>query len=83
MSELVAQGDLAARRVVTDAGRAVGRALADLCNHLNPEAIVVGGDLSLAGERSTAMPCREPPRRSSSRPASSASGPRYWERRPW
>ena len=50
MLELVARGDLAARRVVTDAGRAVGRALADLCNHLNPEAIVVGGDLSLAGE---------------------------------
>jgi predicted NBD/HSP70 family sugar kinase len=50
MLELVADGDLPARRVVSDAGRMVGRALADLCNHLNPAAIVVGGDLSLAGD---------------------------------
>lgn len=50
MLELVADGDLPARRVVNDAGRAVGRALADLCNYLNPAAIVVGGDLSLAGD---------------------------------
>jgi predicted NBD/HSP70 family sugar kinase len=35
---------------VADAGRAVGRAVADLCNMLNPEAIVVGGDLSRAGD---------------------------------
>ncbi len=48
--ELVAGGDLPARRVVGDAGRAVGRAVADLCNYLNPAAIVVGGDLSPAGE---------------------------------
>jgi predicted NBD/HSP70 family sugar kinase/biotin operon repressor len=48
--ELVAAGDLGAGRVVNDAGRAVGRVLADLCNILNPEAIVVGGELSEAGE---------------------------------
>jgi predicted NBD/HSP70 family sugar kinase len=48
--EHVADGDLPARRVVSDAGRAVGRALADLCNYLNPAAVVVGGDLSPAGE---------------------------------
>ena len=47
--ELVADGDLPARRVVNDAGRAVGRAVADLCNYLNPAAIIVGGDLSAAG----------------------------------
>jgi predicted NBD/HSP70 family sugar kinase len=41
--------DPAARRVVTDAGRVLGRVLADLCNALNPEAIIVGGDLSAAG----------------------------------
>ncbi len=35
---------------VNDAGRAIGRVLADLCNALNPEAIVVGGQLSKAGE---------------------------------
>ena len=49
MLELVAAGDLGARRVVNDAGRAIGRVLADLCNHLNPAAIIVGGDLSAAG----------------------------------
>jgi predicted NBD/HSP70 family sugar kinase len=41
---------VAVRRVLADAGRAVGRAVADLCNMLNPEAIVVGGDLSRAGD---------------------------------
>jgi predicted NBD/HSP70 family sugar kinase len=48
--ELVAAGDLGACRVVDDAGRAIGRVLADLCNALNPEAIVVGGQLSGLGE---------------------------------
>jgi predicted NBD/HSP70 family sugar kinase len=48
--ELVASGDLGARRVVNDAGRAIGRVLADLCNALNPEAIIVGGELSETGE---------------------------------
>jgi len=48
--ELVAAGDFGATRVVNDAGRAVGRVLADLCNAVNPEAIVVGGELSEAGE---------------------------------
>ncbi len=50
MVDLVAAGDLAARRVTNDAGRAVGRVLADLCNLLNPEAIIVGGDLRAAGD---------------------------------
>lgn len=48
--DLVAEGDLGALRVVNDAGRAVGRAVADLCNYLNPAAIIVGGDLSPAGD---------------------------------
>jgi predicted NBD/HSP70 family sugar kinase/biotin operon repressor len=48
--DLVASGDLGAVRVVNDAGLAVGRVLADLCNALNPEAIVVGGELAEAGE---------------------------------
>ena len=50
MLELVSEGDPGARRVVNDAARAVGRVLADLCNHLNPAAIIVGGELSTAGE---------------------------------
>src|SRR3954451_24156754 len=48
--ELVRDGDFGSRRMVGEAGRAVGGVLADLCNHVNPEAIVVGGDLSGAGE---------------------------------
>jgi predicted NBD/HSP70 family sugar kinase len=50
MLGLVAGGDPGAGRLVNDAGRGVGRVLADLCNTLNPAAIVVGGDLSAAGE---------------------------------
>lgn len=50
MLELVSAGDVAAVRVVNDAGRAIGRVLADLCNHVNPSAVVVGGELSRAGE---------------------------------
>ncbi len=42
---LDAEGDAGVRRVLDDAGRAVGRALADLCNSLNPEVIVLGGSL--------------------------------------
>ena len=45
MLELDASGDTAVRRVLNDAGRTVGRALADLCNSLNPELVVVGGSL--------------------------------------
>lgn len=47
---LVVGGDRGAYRVVNDAGRAVGRVIADLANAINPEAIVVGGQLSQAGE---------------------------------
>jgi predicted NBD/HSP70 family sugar kinase len=46
---LIAEGDPGARRVVDDAGRAIGRVLADHCNVLNPAAIIVGGELSAAG----------------------------------
>jgi predicted NBD/HSP70 family sugar kinase len=45
---LVHEGDFAASRLVHDAGRAVGRALADLCSHTNPAAVIVGGDLAAA-----------------------------------
>ena len=47
--ELVAAGDDGARRVVADAGEAVGRVLSMLVNSLNPELVVVGGDLAPAG----------------------------------
>ncbi|GAA5185531.1 ROK family transcriptional regulator [Rugosimonospora acidiphila] len=46
---LVAADDPGATRVVAEAGRMIGRVVADLCNHLNPAAVVVGGELSEAG----------------------------------
>jgi predicted NBD/HSP70 family sugar kinase len=48
--ELSAAGDAAAQRLIGDAGRAVGVAVANLCNLLNPQCVIVGGDLSAAGE---------------------------------
>ncbi|MEC3993185.1 ROK family transcriptional regulator [Actinacidiphila sp. DG2A-62] len=40
----------AAARVLAEAGRTVGRVLADLVNCLNPSAVVLGGELGAAGE---------------------------------
>jgi len=48
--ELNEAGDPAARRLIGDAGEAIGRAIANVCNLLNPECVVVGGDLSAAGD---------------------------------
>ncbi len=48
MAELAASP--AAARVLTDAGRTIGRVLADLINCLNPAAVVLGGELGAAGE---------------------------------
>ncbi len=41
--------DAAARRVVAGAGRTIGRVLADLCNCLNPQAVILGGELGAVG----------------------------------
>ncbi len=43
-------GDPAARRVIADAGRALGTVAASLLNLLNPEMLVVGGHLASAGD---------------------------------
>lgn len=43
-------GDRACRRVIADAGRHIGEALAGSCNLLNPRRVIVGGELRLAGE---------------------------------
>jgi predicted NBD/HSP70 family sugar kinase len=48
--ELDADGDAGVRRVLSDAGTTIGRAVADLANSLNPELVVVGG--TLGGSRS-------------------------------
>jgi len=48
--ELVAAGDRGARRAVADAGELVGRVLSSLVSVLNPELVVVGGELAAAGD---------------------------------
>ena len=48
--EAAAQGLPPAIRVLTDMGRASGVAIANVVNLLNPEVIVIGGDLTRAGE---------------------------------
>lgn len=45
-----AQGDRACHRVLEDVGRQLGRAMADLCSVLNPEMIVLGGELAQASD---------------------------------
>ncbi|MPY79561.1 MAG: ROK family protein [Actinophytocola sp.] len=45
---LADDGDAGVNRVLNDAGRAIGRVLADLCNTLNPSAVVVGGIMGSA-----------------------------------
>jgi predicted NBD/HSP70 family sugar kinase len=49
MVDLAASGDAGVCRVLTDSGREIGAVLASLCNVLNPEAVVVGGELGRAG----------------------------------
>jgi glucokinase-like ROK family protein len=48
--ELTAGGDPAAARLIAEAGREIGVALAGLCNMINPDCVIIGGDLSAAGE---------------------------------
>jgi predicted NBD/HSP70 family sugar kinase len=43
-------GDSGCARALTDSGRAIGTALATLCNITNPERIIVGGELGAAGD---------------------------------
>ncbi|MFC0628254.1 ROK family transcriptional regulator [Kribbella deserti] len=51
-------GDLGCRRVIEDAGRRVGVAVAGLVNLINPEVIVVGGRMAEAGDL-VLVPLRE------------------------
>jgi predicted NBD/HSP70 family sugar kinase len=50
MLSLAHEGDLGCRRVIADAGRVVGSAAAFVFNVLNPQRLVVGGDLAAAGD---------------------------------
>jgi predicted NBD/HSP70 family sugar kinase len=47
---MAAAGDPACGRALRDAGRHIGVALANLCNLVNPERIVVGGSMGYAGD---------------------------------
>ncbi len=46
----LAAGDRRVREVIDDAGRNVGRVLAAACNVVNPEVVVIGGELAAAGD---------------------------------
>jgi predicted NBD/HSP70 family sugar kinase len=50
MLRLAREGDLGCRRVIADAGRVVGSAAAFVFNLLNPQRMIVGGDLAEAGD---------------------------------
>jgi glucokinase-like ROK family protein len=50
MLELARHGDAAAVRLISEAGRDIGVAVANLCNVINPDRVIVGGDMSAAGD---------------------------------
>ena len=50
LPDLLSRGDRGALRAVEDAGEAVGRALSAAVQLLNPQLVVIGGDLAEAGE---------------------------------
>jgi predicted NBD/HSP70 family sugar kinase len=47
---LARSGDDGCRRLFADAGREVGRAVGAICNLVNPELVIVGGEMSVAGD---------------------------------
>jgi predicted NBD/HSP70 family sugar kinase len=67
--ERAEQGDGGCYRVVADAGRAIGSALATVCNIVNPARVIVGGTLGEAGE-TLLEPMRTAVRRGAVRSAS-------------
>lgn len=44
------EGDTGCRRIIADAGRHIGVAVANLCNLLSPSLVVIGGELAAAGD---------------------------------
>lgn len=61
--ELAEGGDVACRRAIEDTGHLVGVAISHICNLLNPQRLIVVGELSGAGELLLA-PLRNSVRRS-------------------
>lgn len=60
---LATEGDIGCLRVLSDTGHHMGLALADLCNLMNPELILIGGEMAQAGDLLLG-PLRESVRRS-------------------
>lgn len=50
LNRLLGDGDVRVTRQIQEAGRAMGYALSQVCNILNPELIVIGGLFTMAGE---------------------------------
>jgi predicted NBD/HSP70 family sugar kinase/biotin operon repressor len=69
---LAHDGDAGASRLIADAGQAVGRVLAGICSVLDPELLIIGGELAPAGE-----PLLKSVRASLDRWISPASGHQY------
>jgi predicted NBD/HSP70 family sugar kinase len=75
LDELIAlshDGDPGASRLIADAGQAVGRLLAGVCSLLDPELVIIGGEVAPAGE-----PLLQSIRASLDRWISPASGHKY------
>jgi len=68
MLELVRTGDRGACRAVADAGEVVGNAIAGAVNLLNPQLVIIGGELAAAG-RTLLEPIRAAVERSAVAPA--------------
>ena len=80
------QGDAEARGLLRESGRRLGEVLAVTVNLLNPQAVVVGGDMAAAfdilrrgacARASTRRPRRWPPATCSSCPPPTATGPAW------
>jgi predicted NBD/HSP70 family sugar kinase len=68
---LAVAGDAAARRMIADAGEHLGVAAGGLVNLVNPQRLILGGELSRAGDL-LLEPLRRALRRSAVRPAADA-----------
>ncbi len=58
LADLALGGDGVARGIFTEAGRRLGQAVANLINILDPERIIIGGGVSMAGDL-IIEPCRQ------------------------
>ena len=70
--QLLQEGDRGARRAVMDTGAAVGRSVAGIVNLINPELVIIGGELAAAGE-TLLEPIREAVERRAVPPAAKAA----------